>query len=1208
MKGSRLHSALVLIAAFMISGLLLAQSDLGRISGFVRDPSGATVPNAKVTARNASGLERQVTSNESGYYNITNVPPGLYSLTVEAAGFRKYESTDNKLDPSAALVIDAALTVGGVNETVEVSASAVRLQTESSTVEKLITREQINALELNGRNPVGLASLVTGARGGNLANANPFLTQGPSNFNGSRNPENLITFDGAPATRTRSNGASIGAADVDSTQEVQILTADYAPEYGRTSGAQIRIITKSGTQNFHGAGYEYLRNNDLNANTWSRNANPLNSNPAQPGATPSAPALHYNQFGYNLGGPFYIPNHFNTAKKRVFFYWGEEWIRYHWTESGSSVGSAGLLSVPTVKMRQGDFSELLVPNNGFYTAAKIIKDPSTGAQFVASNVVGTANYSPACNQAACPNVIPVSRLSPAGVGILSDWPVPNLTSFVGGSGNWFAARGHTQHQRKDTAAVDINITENQRLQIRHQQYAYLEYQPLDGNTDRTPKFFNRPNHTNSANYTYAISPTKVNELLASFSLDVVKIPVDAANFFDRTKACAGISVPCGVYNYIFPAGKLEPNRIPTVNLSAFSGLNGGPYPSHSGGPIYDLSDSFTWVKNNHTFKFGGLFERSGENDNDEINVQACNTCTNNQNGQFSFTDGRAGGTGVAVANAALGLYDTYSELGQRAYTLFRANMWEAFAQDSWKMRPKLTVNYGVRYTVVVPYHALQGNMIVFDPAFYTAANAVTVDPTKGLITGAVTTAQRFNGMVIPGSGWPSTAKGILASLGPNSSDYNVLFHGVPNHYSDIKWNNIQPRLGLAYQLGEKSVVRAGLGRFYTRLGVSDSVFLGGNPPFQPNVSLSNGVVDQIGPPTGATLTCTPTGAVSTMGCAPLVITSQARDFQNPEAWTWNATFERELPWKSNISIGYVGRRGLHLQREADINQPTTATIAANPCILAGKCKVDAFRPFLGFGSIRQTNDVASSRYNSLQASWTRRFSGGLQFGASYTLSKSMDNGSNQRDVVPDTYDTSMLWGPSEFDVRHIFILNALYELPFFKGQSGFIAKTLGGWQISGIYQAQTGTPCSVSHATDYAGVGLDSNFGCGVNGQYWVMNGTPSYTKTFGTSGHWICCASNFTAPPAGTFNTQRVRNLFYQPGFWNTNMGLFKSIPITERVGLQFRAEAFNVLNHPNWGGGSGGGVNFDPASSNFGKVTTKGGGTGGGERNLQLSLRMFF
>ena len=399
-----------------------------------------------------------------------------------------------------------------------------------------------------------------------------------------------------------------------------------------------------------------------------------------------------------------------------------------------------------------------------------------------------------------------------------------------------------------------------------------------------------------------------------------------------------------------------------MNLSPFSQLSGGPYPSHSAGPIYTASDSFTWVKRNHLFKFGFLFERSGENDNDEINVQACPTCTNNQNGQFLFTDNRAGGTGVAVANAALGLFDTYSEIGHRAYTIFRSNMYEGFAQDSWKIGQKLTVSYGARYTVIVPYHAEWANMILFDPRFYDPAQAVTVDPTTGLITGTPTIDQRYNGMVIPGNGFPSSANGRVPEA--TSGLYDDLFRHVPNHYSDIQWGDIQPRLGVAYQLGNKTVFRAGGGRFITRLGVSDSIFLGGNPPFQPNASVTNGLADNPGAGGAAAI--------------PLVVTSQSKNFRNPEAWNWNFTVEREMFWKSILSVGYVGRRGLRLQREADINQPTTAVVAANPGV-----NINALRPYLGFGSIRQTDNVASSRYNSLQVAWNRRFTGG-PFSASPT--------------------------------------------------------------------------------------------------------------------------------------------------------------------------------------------------------------------------------
>ncbi len=1173
MKNAYRKAVLVLFMILAGSGILIAQSDLGTISGFIKDPSGASVPNAKITVRNKSGVERQATTNESGYYAMTNVPAGFYTMGVEAPGFQRYESTGNKLDPSATLVIDATLTVGSTNQTVEVSASAVVLQTESASVQKLVTREQIDSLEINGRNPIFMANLVPGTRGGTLANLSFNFSQGPSNINGARTPESLITYDGAPAVRTRSNGTSIGAADVDSTQEIQILTADYAPEFGRSSGGQIRITSKSGSQDFHGAAYEYVRNTIFNANPWQRNAVPRTTGITAP--------IHYNQFGYNIGGPLYIPNHFNTSKNKVFWYWGEEWVRYIFTDTNS-------LTVPTVLMRQGNFSELLDPSNIFYHKTVVLVDPKTGQPFP-GNIIpapGTATTG--------------STASANGLGILNAYPLPNLTTPINGNQNWFFSAQHPQYQRKDTLAVDLNLTDKQRLRFRRVYFTFWEFQPLDGGTNETPKFFDRPNQTNSIDHVWTISPTLVNEVLFSFSLDQVHIPVDQAHFLDRTTI--GLNYP-----YIFPEGKLIPNRIPTVNMSAFSGLSGGPYPSHSAGPIFDLSDSVTWVKGNHTVKFGGLYEYSGENDNDEINVQACPTCTNNQNGQFLFSDNggkfvRPGyvlaSSGTAAGNAALGLFDSYSEIGHRAYTVFRGSMWEGFAQDSWKARQNLTINYGLRYTVIIPYHAIWGNMAAFDPSRYNPANAVTIDPATGLITGSPTIDQLYNGMVIPGPGFPTSALGRVPEA--DSGTFNGLFHGS-DHYSDVQWNDVQPRLGIAYQFNNKTVLRVGGGRYFSRLGVSDSIFLGGNPPFQPNASVSFGTVDNPGG--------TGTNPV------PLVVTTQSKAFKNPEAWAWNVTIERELFWKSLLSVGYVARRGLHLQRESDINQPTLAVKAANPGV-----NLNAIRPFKGFGSIRETDNVANSMYQSLQIAWNRRFSSTFQFGVSYTLSKSMDNGSNQRDVVPDTYDVSMLWGPSEFDARHIVIINYLYQLPFFRKQSGFAGRVLGGWQISGITQFQTGLPCSViAPNVDYAGVGQDANWGCGGNGQFWVVNGDPKIIGTFGPSGQWFATTNPdgspiFTAPAAGTFNTQRVRNLIYQPGFQNWNMGLFKTIPVNERFRFQFRAEAYNVWNHPNWCANSGcngtTNIGLNPTNTQtFGKVLSKGSGTSGqGERNLQLSLRLEF
>ena len=1147
--------ALALLAVLLVFSVsAVAQSDLGSIQGFVKDPSGATVPNAKVTAKNQTGLERQATTNESGYYIITNIPPSYYTISVEASGFKKFESSNNKLDASAALSLDATLAVGSASEVVEVTATAQALQTESAAVQRSVTREQIDSLELNGRNPIFMANLVPGARGGNLAGNSFSFSQGPSNLNGARTQESLITYDGAPAVRTRSNGTSLGSADVDSTSEIQILTANYAAEYGRSSGGQIRILTRSGSTQFHGAAFEYLRNTVFNANTWTRNHTGIGT----PTAQNFVPPFQYNQFGYNVGGPFFIPDKFNKDRSKFFWYWGQEWVRNRYTDTNN-------MAVPSNLMRQGNFSELLNASNVYYGKAVSIKDPLTGDPFAG-------------------NIIPASRLSASGTGILKAWPTPNLTSPINTNQYWYDARRHPQNQRKDTLSVDMNLSDKHRLQFRRMAFNFWEYQPLDGGTPFTPKYFDRPNQTNSLNYVWTVGPTMVNEFLATVSVDNVYIPVDTANFLDRTKV--GITYP-----YIFPQGKLIENRIPTVNMTGMTGLSGGPYPSHSSGPIYTLSDSFTIIKSNHTIKFGFAYEKSGENDNDEINVSACPTCTNNQNGQFNFTDTRSGqpSSGNAVANAALGLFDSYSELGQRAYTIFRGSMYEGFAQDRWKVNQKLTIDAGIRYSLIFPMQALWRNMIVWDPKYYDPAKAVGINRTNGTVIMGPN-SDRYNGMVIPGTGWPDSAKGRFPEA--TDSSLNYLFRGgLENPYfSDLQKNQWQPRVGIAYQITPKTVLRMGAGRFYTKLGVSDSVFLGGNPPFQPTANVSFGNVDNPGGTSANVL--------------PLTVTTQSRAFKNPEAWNWNFTLEREIFWKSLVSIGYVGRRSLHQQREANINQPRPEVVAANPGV-----NIDALRPYLGYNSIAPHSDnVANSKYKSLQATWNRRFADGFLWGLSYTLSKSMDNGSAQRDIIPDTYYATNLWGLSDFDVTQILAINYLYEVPFFKDRSKWTGKILGGWQLSGIAQFQTGTPSSVAKSNDYVGVGQDGSMSNG--GQFWIKNGDPTIVGDAALNGavdkkYWFSITDSngkalFSQPTKGVFNHQEgIRNILHNPGFQNWNMGLFKRFVITEKTSAQFRAQGFNVFNHPNLSGAS-----FDPTNAAFGMVT----GKTNDVRNLQLSLRFVF
>ena len=408
-------------------------------------------------------------------------------------------------------------------------------------------------------------------------------------------------------------------------------------------------------------------------------------------------------------------------------------------------------------------------------------------------------------------------------------------------------------------------------------------------------------------------------------------------------------------------------------------------------------------------------------------------------------------------------------------------------------------------------------------------------------------------------------------------------------------NQFQPRLGIAYQITPKTVIRAGVGRFLTRMGLLDNVFPGGNSPFQPFVTVTNVSVDN------------PGAALSSGVAAPITVTTLNRNLKPPEAWNWNFTVERETYLHTVVSAAYVAHRGLHSWEVFDINQPTAGSLTANPGV-----STTFLRPYKGYSAIQQEQSVANSMYNSFQLTWNRRFSEGYSWAVSYTLSQSHDNSSRYADIVPDTYNTSNLWGPSEYDTRHAVTVTFTYDIPFFKAQNTLAGKLLGGWQLNGIAQFQTGTPCGVGTNNDFAGAGEYGSFGCGSEGQFWVKNGTPSIMGGFAgpsgnaTSPKYFATASSsgapiFTAPAPGTFNLQPgVRDEIFNPGFQNWNVGLFKKFKINERNYFEFRSEAYNFINHPNWAA-----VNFNPTSSQFGEVTAK---TTTNPRQLQLSLRYSF
>src|SRR6516162_7015375 len=449
-------------AACFGAALLNAQFDSGQISGFVRDPSGAVVPGASVVVTNVGTKESHRTvTNSEGYYVFPQLVVGTYTIAIETPGFKRYVKSGIALDAEAKVSSDVDLTVGAASESVEVTASTAAIQTDSAQVATTIETKQMEDLTLNGRNPIYLAALSPGVVGGTIGTFDPdSVSNGSFNINGGRADEYVVVVDGAVATRTRSSGSMVGTLDVDTVAEAQVMTGNYSAEHGRSSGGEIRFVTKSGTREFHGDLVENFRNSALDANTWTRNHSPQASTAAGP-----AP-YRFNQYGFDIGGPVFIPKRFNADRNKLFFFWGEEWIkrRYDTTNTGT---------VPSVAMRNGDFSELLNPANAFFGKVRIVNDPSSGAPFAG-------------------NIIPLSRISHNGQALLNIFPLP-VAGFQQGTSNWIGTKSTHSDFRKDTYKFDYLISDKQHLSVRAGYDPWHFNTPFEDTFGRMEEVWSRPN-------------------------------------------------------------------------------------------------------------------------------------------------------------------------------------------------------------------------------------------------------------------------------------------------------------------------------------------------------------------------------------------------------------------------------------------------------------------------------------------------------------------------------------------------------------------------------------------------------------------------------------------------------------------------------------------------------------------------------------------
>jgi Carboxypeptidase regulatory-like domain len=1112
-----------------IAATALAQFDRGTVTGTIKDSQAGVVPGATVTITSTQTQQsRTTTTDSSGFYSFPNMTAGRYEIVVELSGFKKINRENVQLDAAGTLKLDFTLEAGSLSEEVTVTAESPILQTEVA-VRKTVEAKDIELLSFSGRNPIGVPALKAGVVGGNFNNAGfSSLTNGGFSINGGRGDENTITVDGAVAIRTRSAGAIIGVQNADVVQEVQVLTANYMPEYGRASGGQIRFVTKSGSNRYSGNAAYYWRDESLQANTWTRNQS---TNPTD--AAGAAP-FDYKQYGYSFGGP--IPG--AMFKDKLFFFGAQEWVNFFQVQTNTAV-------VPTEAMRRGDFSQLL-GSNPFFSAARIIRDPATGEAFPN-------------------NVIPSGQLSRNGIALMNLYPLPT-PGFQQGAANAIINSENPQDQRKDNLRFDYRLNKDNNITYRYSRYNWTAIDAFRGTFPFARTDWERPNVTQNVNWSRTIGSNLINEFSYSYSIDQVFINVfTESGLYKRSRT--GVDYP-----YIFPDRKEIPDKIPSVNIDTFTGIDGGPYPSSSQGPIHVFSNATTYVKGRHAFKAGLSFEYSGEDDFDQINVNSIPGGTNNQNGAFDFRNDQL--SGVGMANMALGLFTNYAEIGERAFTKWRALTTDIFLQDSWKPTSNLTIEGGFRYVIWPPWYSTTNNIANFDPRFYDAANAAVISPS----TGRIVSGPRYNGIVLPGDGFEGNGSDLVVASDPR---VQALFRGQPRGFSDTHYNVFEPRVGVSYGLNAKTIVRASTGVFHNRVTLNDSSLLGGNPPFQPMVTVQNGRVDN------------PAGGAGGGSDLPFAMQGQDIAFKHPTSYVWSAGVQRELPYGVVVDATYVGRRGLYLQRERNINQLQPGTIQANPTV-----NIAALRPFKGYGALRIAENAGYSKYNSLQLSADKRYSNGVKFGLAYTLGKSEDNASDKRDVLWNSYDDSNFWGASSFDRRHVLSVYYIYDLPFWRDQTSLMKNLLGGWQISGSSFFRTGTPFSITRTNDIAGVGEGANRQPVdlVGDIYGNANG--QFSAGSGKDDNFIFNPNAFANPTAGRFGNS-TRNIVRNPGDQQWDLAIFKNFTVSGEQKIQFRVEMFNFINHPNLSG-----PNSDITNVNFGRSITK----DGNRRDIQLALRYIF
>lgn len=776
-----MKSSLLLGACLLLSLPLFGQSTANQeVNGNVTDSSGSVVPNATISVRNTeTGFVRDTKSNESGNYVVTDLPIGTYDLTAQVNGFKKFVLTGVVLTVGSKSTIPIKLEVGAVGDTITVAADAVQVESSTGEVGRLVTGEQATQIQLNGRNFPQLLQLLPGVSTTFSSGFGLFGGYGVNNsaqsINGSRTDTFSWNLDGVDNKDNGGGGNNFVNINPDALAEFKVLASNYSAEYGNSAGAVVNMAIRSGTKDLHGGLYEYFRNDAIQARAFNATFKP---------------ELRYNNFGWNVGGPIFIPKKFNADRSKLFFFFSSDYKRL-------LSGAANTWTVPTVAQRNGDFSAGTYPNM-----------PGTKTPFPGG-------------------IIPATMFSKNSLRLLNNYPLPN-GAFSGG--NYVFTTVAPLNTNQYIGKVDYLVSPRNQISFH---YAHDYYTSLQNLTQLIEYNRNIPGVNTSIQWTFVATPTTVNVLTGSFSGNVIKektgIVPNPLFIKDFTRAGEGLTYPT-IYN--------ASNAIPSISISGLTSLTSTPLNFDNFNRVFAVKDDFSKVIGNHTFKAGISASRSRKN---QDNVPAIN-------GTFAFSTSATNTTGNALADALLGNFYTYTEAGSFRQGWYRFTQIEPYVQDDWKVNSRLTVNLGLRWEYMQPQYSALNNTTFFLPQYYSAASAPQINPSNGAIVPG--TGNPYNGLVLPGSGFPKEAVGRI----PNAtSDPAVLalFHNLPLGGANTDWNTWAPRLGFAYDLTGKgnTVLRGGAGLFYERIEGNFLFSAVNNPPFIQQTQIFNANVEN---PTGGT--------------------------------------------------------------------------------------------------------------------------------------------------------------------------------------------------------------------------------------------------------------------------------------------------------------------------------------------------------------------